>query len=918
VNSRSTRAANRFILFVTKRPFIVLALTVVITGFALSQMVDIRTGAPRLLLDPSTDSMLSTGNPERLFFERMKLVFGRAETLLVALVSDDVFTSDRLRRISVLTERIESLDEVDHVSSLSTALNIRSRGDDLLIDPFYDEAPTDAEGLADLRMRALGDPIYGGNLVSSDGRIAVIAVTLLDLPEQELLDSRIDDRIHAIALEEAGDGEIWMAGAPHIKAETSRLMMEDVFGVVPLAFIIMAAIAFLAYRTIRGVVIPALTVGVASIWTLGYVAAFYGVLNPVTVAAPPILIVVGFAYSIHVLSAYYDILRRTPEDEREAGRAVMSALRTISMPVTLTAITTAAGFFSLMLSPIQAIEQFGAFCGIGVLVTAAISLTTAPAILALLPLPRNLDAKSEPRLLNRFLEWIAHFDLRNRRRIIAFWAVVAVLSVWGATRIEVGNNLVGNFKASNPVRQDFDRVNAHLEGANAFTLVVESPSSDAFKDPTNLLMLESLQEWLERQPEVGGTTSLADYIKAIHRGFRSGDDAFLALPDSRDLVAQLLVIGANDELEQYVDTDYRLARIIVRTRAIDSPDLMGLVRRIEDRLAIVPPHFDAKVSGSSVLLARTMDEIAIGQAVSLSAALLIIYAILALLFTSFRIGLLALIPNALPVLVYFGVLGWAGVTLNVVTGLVGCLVLGIAVDDTIHMLVHFKDAARGRANESEGIVEAIMAVGRPISFTTLALCLGFLVLLLSNMKSQVEFGVLASITLAIAWIIDLTFTPAIAGGMRIVTLWEVLTLDLGEDPHLSIPLFAGLSHAQARVTALMADLRDLPPDHLLVHEGESGDDMFVVIRGSLVASIKREGRDAPLRELNRGDVIGEVAIFFGERTADVRTLTDVRLLRLDRSALTRLSNRYPKIASHVYENLSEVLAARLASLTRRI
>jgi hypothetical protein len=345
---------------------------------------------------------------------------------------------------------------------------------------------------------------------------------------------------------------------------------------------------------------------------------------------------------------------------------------------------------------------------------------------------------------------------------------------------------------------------------------------------------------------------------------------------------------------------------------------MSLVHRIEERLVDVPRNLAVNVSGNSVLLARTMDEIAVGQAVSLTAALLIIYAILALLFASFRIGFLALIPNALPVLIYFGILGWTGVTLNVVTGLVGCLVLGIAVDDTIHMLVQFKDSARARADEAEGIVEAITSVGRPISFTTLALCLGFLVLLLSNMQSQVDFGMLASLTLAVAWLVDMTFTPAIAVGMRIVTLWEILTLDLGEDPHLSIPLFAGLSHTQARITALMADLRDLPAGHLLMHEGDPGDDMFVVIRGVLAASIEKEGREAPLRELQRGDVIGEVAIFFGERTADVRTLTEVRLLRLDRIALTHLANRYPQIAARIYQNLSEVLAARLASVTKRI
>jgi len=324
------------------------------------------------------------------------------------------------------------------------------------------------------------------------------------------------------------------------------------------------------------------------------------------------------------------------------------------------------------------------------------------------------------------------------------------------------------------------------------------------------------------------------------------------------------------------------------------------------------------VTGNTVLVARTMDAIALGQALSLASAMIIIYAILVVLFASFRIGLLALIPNVLPVLVYFGVLGWTGVSLNVVTGLVACLVLGVAVDDTIHILVQFDRAARRHASEEKGVTEALRAVGRPVTYTTAALCIGFLVLMASENKSQVEFGALAAFTLAVAWLIDMTFTPALAARIRVVTLWEILTLDLGQDPHGSIPLFAGLSHAQARITALMGSLQDVAAGVLLFKTGEPGDSMFVVIDGTLQASVVNEDRRVQLRTLSRGDVIGEVALSSGVRSADVETLSDVRLLRLDRADLDRLGRRYPRIALRIQANLSVVLANRLASVTQRV
>jgi CRP-like cAMP-binding protein len=332
----------------------------------------------------------------------------------------------------------------------------------------------------------------------------------------------------------------------------------------------------------------------------------------------------------------------------------------------------------------------------------------------------------------------------------------------------------------------------------------------------------------------------------------------------------------------------------------------------------MPEHLRATVTGNTVLISRTMDEIALGQALSLGIAFAIIYGILVLLFTSFRIGFIALIPNALPVLVYFGILGWSGVTLNTTTGLVACLVLGIAVDDTIHLMAHFNAAAKSHADATKGIVNALRHVGRPVTYTTLALCAGFLCLVFSSMHGQIEFGWLAAVTLAVAWAVDVTFTPAIAGRMRIVTLWDVLTLDLGEAPHESIPLFAGLRETEARIAALLGSIRRLEAGAQLFKVGDGGTEMYVVIDGVLVASIAGKDGDVLLREHRRGDIVGEVALFEGERTANVHAKASARLLRLTLRDLQRLKRRYPRIGAQLYANLSEVLASRLASLTRRV
>jgi hypothetical protein len=318
-----------------------------------------------------------------------------------------------------------------------------------------------------------------------------------------------------------------------------------------------------------------------------------------------------------------------------------------------------------------------------------------------------------------------------------------------------------------------------------------------------------------------------------------------------------------------------------------------------------------------VLVTRLLETLSRGQVQSLSLAFLLIYVVLAALFTSFRVGALALIPNVLPVVFFFGVLGWTGITLNPSTSLVACIVLGIAVDDTIHYLTRFNVSAKRLADEREGAIDALRAVGQPVTFTTVALCLGFLVLTTSEMRIQVEFGGLAALTLAFAWVADVTLTPALSSHLRIVSLWDILSLDLGRDPVNSIPLFKGLRTSQARIVALMTSIRNYAKGERIFHSGEEGDDMYVVLDGQLSVVLPTDEGPITVADLSRGDAVGEVALFSGTRSADVEARSDVRLLRFTQADLERLRRRYPRIGAQVLENLSEILARRLMEANRR-
>ena len=888
-------------------------MTLAITALALSRIVDFGTGEVHLHLDPSIDRLLPQEDEGKKFYDHVRNVFGSDETLLIALISEDVFTTDVLESVVRITERIEEIDGVHHVVSLSTALNIRSSDEDLEIEPFLTQIPEDPEGLMRIRREALENPIYSGNLVSADGRATALFVYFVDMPEREFAARGIDAAIARIAEEERGRAEVRITGQPHIKVATSQQLLADLRRTIPLVLACGTILTFVFFRTLRGGLAAVLTVSMSMLWTFGFIAWTGRGLNLVTTIVPPLILTIGFAYAVHIISAYYEALRG-----EEEGPAMYRGLRHVALAVLLTGLTTMVGFLSLMVSPMSAVREFGFFSVVGIASAVIVSMTFTPAFLHALGVPKRRPEPPDVKWFNRGARRLARFDLERRRVVLAAGVLIAIAAVFGITRLQVTSNMIGNFREDSPIRRDFAAINQSLQGSNPFYVVVETEYRDAFTEPVNLRHLQELQAWLREQPEIGGTTSLVDYVRLINRGFHENDPAYLTIPENQNLTAQLLMFGSNREIRNFVDSGYRTANILVRSKAIDSVTILRLIDRIKTRLAQLPDHLHARVTGNTVLLTRTMDDIARAQVSSLALAFVVIYGILAILFTSFRVGLIALIPNALPVVVFFGMMGLSGVHLTVTTSLIACIVLGIAVDDSIHYLTRFNADSRRLASETEGTISALRSVLRPVTITTVVVCFGFLTLTFSELRNQVQFGALASATLAFAWLLDITLTPALCARLGIVSLWDVVTLDLGPDAQTAIPLFRGLTRAQARIVALVASLHASPTGQRILTAGEPGDDMYVVIDGELVATVQRQDQRVELGRLRRGDTFGEVALFHGKRTADVDAITDVRLLQLSRASLERLGRRYPRIALKVTRNLSEILADRLASGTQRI
>jgi hypothetical protein len=320
------------------------------------------------------------------------------------------------------------------------------------------------------------------------------------------------------------------------------------------------------------------------------------------------------------------------------------------------------------------------------------------------------------------------------------------------------------------------------------------------------------------------------------------------------------------------------------------------------------------VTGSVVLLNRSADTLARAQVTGLVQVLVVLLILMSMLFLSLRAGILSLVPNVFPIVVLFGLMGLTGITLNISTAMIAVIAIGIAVDDTIHYLTAFNSEVRQSGDQRRAIIHVAHSVGRPIVFTSVALFLGFLIVCLSNFKPIQHFGLLAATTMVVALFSDLILLPALVMTTTIITIWDLMYVKLGPQPHKEIPLFHGLRPFQARIVVLMAHLASAQSGVLITRRGELKEELYVLLNG--VVDVRRRETEEVIRSLGRGDVLGEMGLVRHQpRSADAVVREPAEYLVLDGAFLNRIQRRYPRIAAKVFLNLTRILSDRLESMT---
>ena len=916
-DSQDAQRCQAIPLLICRRPQLIVVAILIITLLAIFQIVNPRTGELHVQVNPSEQALLGEDHEGWEFYQYTRRIFGNDETIMVAIDADDVFSPQTLDLVSRLTNSLSEVKGVEKVVSLANALAIRTTDYGVDIAPLMAKLPETPEDYAALRKRAKENPLIRDALISADESTTAILINI-EHTQDPLRIKQINAAVDAIVEQEVSNTRVWITGLPRILEATKDIVLDDLVTFPPLITIFMMVLLWLFLRSVVGVLVPLLTVLVSVTWTMATIIALGYSLNILTALVPPLLMILTLSYSMYIVSDFRLSMRNRSAGEVEIAEILYKA----SLPVLLAGVTTAVGFSSLYVSELSAIREFGLFSVIGVIYATIVSLILTPSLLVVLkrwsPSLTATDAPAKDTAFDVFIKRIAKFDAEHQVAIYVVAGAIFVISIGGMSQLRVGTEHITNFRPNSEIRQAFEHVNERMNGINPFSIVVQSNYPNAFKEPNNLREIEKLQDWLKQQPEIGGVTSLVDYLKFINRAFNDNDPAFARIPETSRLIGQLLFFTESDDTERLVGSNYRILNIIVRTRVIDSDDINALMIRVNHRLEQLPDHMTARATGAPVLMNQTVEDIMWGQVESVFIALAIVYVILVSLFLSFRVGFIAIIPNILPVVVYFGTLGLVGISLNPSTSLIAPMIIGVAIDDTIHYFARFNSLSRQHHDPKESTIRALGVVGRPVTYTSLALSAGFLILTSSDLRMQAQVGAMASFALIVAWISDFFLTPALCSRLRIATLWDVLTLDLGKKPQDTIPLFKGLSNFQARIVARMATIKVYECCDRIIEIGQPGEEMYTVIDGKLQASIESEHGTIKLDELVRGDTFGEAGLFYATRTANVDVVEDARLVSITRENLEIMKRRYPRIAAQLFSNLNEILSTRLVHATDRL
>ncbi|OIO68345.1 MAG: hypothetical protein CO186_11025 [Zetaproteobacteria bacterium CG_4_9_14_3_um_filter_49_83] len=899
---------NRFFRLGLTHRWPVLLVILMLTALAV-------TGLPRLTIDTGINSMIADGDPNRLMYEAVTEEFGSDNQTLIFVRDSKLWTPAKLNALKDLHFRLMALDAVQTVDDIFTLRSLRGSEGSIRSQVFVEHIPDKQKEIDRLKNDILYNPLIKGNLVSESGQALAMMVALRPEVVKKLGHEQVYATMQqAIVEAEPSFERIFQIGSPRIQKEMEDTLFADMRLLAPLSALVLVLVILLFLRSAAAGVIPLVTAGLSLVWTLGMMGWMGIPLNILSAMLPTLIIVIGSTEDTHLISAFLHASAEHPEREREFH--VRRMLRKLGVPLLLTVLTTALGFAGNMFSSIDLIRDFAMASTFAMLANGAITLLLLPILLVWMGAGRVNVSKDFGKhgLIGRVLELNQHSHATMQKFVLFATLLLCVFFLYQASKMYVTNDPMSYFNQERPLIQDAEEVHQHLAGIKVFFITLQSNREQAFLHPKNLQKLADIESFIARQNVFDRSISLADFLMLLNREFHGGRESWQKIPSNKDMVSQYLMMMHRQDLNRYVSHDYRRATIVVRYNISDSNVLNRNIAELRDVARdIAGTDMQAFVVGENLMINESAETLLLAQVKSLVLLLLIIFILMSVMFTSIKGGIIAMVPSLIPIILMFGVMGLLDIPLNPGTAMVAVIAIGIAVDSTIHMLSRYNALSRIEGDAVRAAHQTVREEALPMMATSVALALGFGMLLFSDFAIIAQFGALSAATMLFALFANLIVTPLIMSRVRLVGLYDIMALNMDKETLRHCVLFRGMSSYQIRKAVLISEMLEFTRGAKIIEQGQVDRSMYLLVSGEVDVVLNINGNAQNLATLNAGEVFGEIGfVRETKRTADVVASSAVTVLKFDYERLAHDLKYFPRIVAKLNFNISYVLGERLA------
>lgn len=718
-----------------------------------------------LQFDTSLSAFVIRNDPDMVYYNKIKEIFETDETIVIGFKAKNLFGKEDLEFIKRLSEKIENIDYVRNVRSLTTTSRTITTPEMFEVKALVEKMPQTEEESNALKKLATTNYLYLKDLASTDGKFGSLLVEIKSTSNNQKQHTKeVVDKLKNLLKEESKktDYKLYLGGDAIINYSLGEYMKTDFFVFIIPVYILMTFLMRITMGRWRDTIVSLITVSLSMLWSMGVIPLIGRTFNNVTIGIIPLIFCIALENIYFIHDIYYDRVRIL----KDKVKAFREALVLIFRPCYFASLTTVIGFGSLMVNNIKPLVDFGILGSLASIFAFVIAVVLIPSFHILLKIPPDLEKKPEFKInATRFIMALTRF-IENKGKW--FWwgiALVILISVIGIFRIRVETDHLTFFHKDSETYKSTIFIEKSLAGVSNLEIVVDTKKIDGVKDPENLKEIEKLVNFLRQQSEIDKAMSIIDFLKDMNRALYDNDEAYYRIPDTREAVAQNLLVYSmsprrNDIEKDFVDYPYQLARIRCRLSEHNSRKIIALIERIKSfTKEQIRPDLEVKMSSYPVIYSNMVNSITQGQAEGFLLCIVTLLATAVYYFRSFRVGALTMIPNVIPILFILGFMGWTGITLNVGTALTIGIALGLIMDDTTHFFNRFEINLSQQPDYGKNMRQTFLLVGEPMIFSSVVMTVSYLVLLFSQFRLTAIFGLLCALTTLVALFSDLFLTP---------------------------------------------------------------------------------------------------------------------------------------------------------------